>query len=91
MFHHVSTGYANCEHMVDKNGIEERMYPMKMDYEKLIKFVDTSPEEVVNTLKDKLLGSSVNTYVFTKHLAESVVNDSAHLIPTVISRPQVGK
>jgi len=73
-------------------GVGEFVYPRKMNWEKLIDFVDSSPPELINSLTDKILGASPNTYLFTKHLAEAVIEDAAAGgLPCLISRPAVGK
>jgi len=72
-------------------GVGEFVYPRKMNWEKLIEFVDNSPPEVINAVSDKILGASPNTYIFTKHLAEAAIEDAAaEGLPCFISRPAIG-
>jgi len=89
---YVSTAYSNVDHMLCREGgVGEFVYPRKMNWEKLIDFVDNSPPEVINSFTDKILGASPNTYIFTKHLSESAVEDAgAAGLPVLIFRPAIG-
>ncbi|KAG0433863.1 hypothetical protein HPB47_019529, partial [Ixodes persulcatus] len=40
-------------------------------------------------LTPELLGTKPNTYIFTKHLAESIVAENGQRLPLVIVRPSI--
>lgn len=87
VFLYYSTAYSNCENMID--GIEEHLYEPKMSCRNIISAVETLPEEQLNSIEGKLLGASPNTYIFTKQLAESLVNEYGNKFPVVIVRPEI--
>lgn len=71
-------------------GCEEKIYEKKMNWEKLIDFIDTNPDEVINSVEQKIVGASSNTYIFTKNLSESLIQDYADRLPMVVTRPPIG-
>lgn len=87
----MSTAFCNIDQMVYSSPIVEKVYPAKMDWRKLIEFVETNDDELISVVEAKVLDTHVNTYLFTKHLAENVIEDAAHIIPVTISRPPIGK
>lgn len=88
LFAHVSTAYANTQTKV----IEEKLYPPQADWRKTIEIAEQVDSYTLDLLTNKYLGCQPNTYTFTKHLAEHVVNDMCTgRIPAVIIRPSVGK
>ncbi|XP_077284073.1 putative fatty acyl-CoA reductase CG5065 [Arctopsyche grandis] len=82
---HVSTTYCNT----DKSVVEEILYPAHADWQTTIKIAENADENTMNILTPKYLGNLPNTYVFTKSLAEHIVNDLRGNIPTVIFRPSI--
>lgn len=82
---HVSTAYANCE----RDAIDEHIYPVDMDPEKLVEMADWLDQETLQELKGCLLGRKPNTYTYTKALAEWLLVKSARDLPVVICRPSI--
>jgi len=82
---HISTAYANC----DRDEVEEYVYPMEMDPEKLIQMADWLDQDTLQELKRRLLGGRPNTYTYTKALAEWLLVRSARDLPVVVCRPSI--
>uniref|UniRef100_A0A182NNF0 Fatty acyl-CoA reductase n=1 Tax=Anopheles dirus TaxID=7168 RepID=A0A182NNF0_9DIPT len=82
---HVSTAYSNPEN----RNVEEKLYPAKYDWKKLVQAVDRYESETMNALAEKLSHNSPNTYTYTKGLAEQVCNDYCSEVPLAIVRPSV--
>ncbi|XP_066990926.2 fatty acyl-CoA reductase 1 [Anabrus simplex] len=82
---HISTAYSNSQ-IFD---IEEKIYPAPGDWQKFIKAAETLDPFLLDIITKRMLGKIPNTYVFTKSLAEHVINDHRHLLPVVIHRPSV--
>lgn len=82
---HVSTAYANC----DLGKIDEHVYPVKLDPEKIITMSEWLDHETLQALKFKLLGDKPNTYTYTKSLAEYLLVKTARDLPVVICRPSI--
>lgn len=79
---HVSSTYANC----DKPVVEEIYYPFNVDWKKTIEIAETIDNHLLKTLTSKYIGSVPNTYIFSKRLAEAVVNDYSSRIPCTVTR-----
>ncbi|XP_011859188.1 PREDICTED: fatty acyl-CoA reductase 1-like [Vollenhovia emeryi] len=79
---YVSTAYAqtNC-HVV-----EEKVYPPKANWRKLIKIVESLDDHSLNIFTSKYMDNAVNTYVFSKNLAEGVIQDYSTSLPCAILR-----
>ncbi|XP_051167352.1 putative fatty acyl-CoA reductase CG5065 isoform X2 [Leptopilina boulardi] len=82
---HVSTSYSQA----DKPCVEEKIYPIDVDWKKTIKIAENVDDHVLRILTPKYMDSFPNTYTFTKRLAEQVVNDYSESIPSVIFRPSI--
>uniref|UniRef100_A0A6G1S2U3 Fatty acyl-CoA reductase n=1 Tax=Aceria tosichella TaxID=561515 RepID=A0A6G1S2U3_9ACAR len=82
---HVSTAYANC----DLETIDEHIYPVNMDPERLIEMADWLDQDTLQELKRRLLGAKPNTYTYTKSLAEWLLMRSGRDLPVVICRPSI--
>uniref|UniRef100_A0A182MBQ0 Fatty acyl-CoA reductase n=1 Tax=Anopheles culicifacies TaxID=139723 RepID=A0A182MBQ0_9DIPT len=82
---HVSTAYSNPENF----HVEEKLYPPKYDWKKLVQAVDRYEPETLDALMQKLSHNSPNTYTYTKGLAEQVCNDYCNELPLAIVRPSV--
>ncbi|KXJ70568.1 hypothetical protein RP20_CCG023141 [Aedes albopictus] len=82
---HVSTTYSNP----DKYVIEEKIYPPYADWEKTIKLAETMDEQTLETFAPKYMGMLPNTYVFTKSLAEHIINDHKDKLPLILFRPSI--
>ncbi|XP_055600063.1 fatty acyl-CoA reductase 1-like [Uranotaenia lowii] len=82
---HVSTAYCNPKVFE----VEERIYPAKFSWKDAIRCAEQVDEDVFETLAPKLTNFAVNTYTFTKGLAEQVCKDYSDVIPLTIVRPSV--
>ncbi|XP_058053368.1 putative fatty acyl-CoA reductase CG5065 [Anopheles bellator] len=82
---HVSTAYSNPENQY----VEEKLYPPKYDWKKLVQAVDRYDADTLDTLMPKLSHNSPNTYTYTKGLAEHVCKDYCNVLPLAIVRPSV--
>lgn len=61
-----------------------------MDWRYTLKLAtSTINDEVLDTLFKKLSDNLPNTYVFTKNIAESMVNDYKNALPVIIYRPSI--
>jgi fatty acyl-CoA reductase len=83
---HVSTCYANC----DLPYIKEQIYPPPADPHKLLDTLDWMTDEAANQLTPVLIGNKPNTYTYTKHLAEKLLEKEAgDWLPFIIVRPSI--
>ncbi|CAN8023254.1 unnamed protein product, partial [Ixodes persulcatus] len=82
---YVSTAFVNCDHEV----LEERLYPSMVKPDDIIALTKTMDEVDLVKLTPELLGTKPNTYIFTKHLAESIVAENGQRLPLVIVRPSI--
>ncbi|XP_026465070.1 fatty acyl-CoA reductase 1-like [Ctenocephalides felis] len=83
---HVSTTYCNT----DKDTIEEKVYRDHGDWREAIKLAeDYNDEYELACLSEKCLGGLRNTYLYTKHLAENIVEDYSDRLPLVLYRPGI--
>ncbi|KAK3917434.1 Putative fatty acyl-CoA reductase [Frankliniella fusca] len=88
VLNHVSTAYCNS----DRSPMEERVYAPDLDWAEVIRWAEQLPPadvQAVNFLGHKVMGSQANTYVFTKALAEQLLEDAADDLPVVITRPSI--
>nr|XP_032525768.1 fatty acyl-CoA reductase 1-like [Danaus plexippus plexippus] len=84
-FVHVSTSYANT----NRQCIDEVIYPASGDWRDTLEVIENVDEHTLNVLTPKYLDKLPNTYVFTKQLAEHVVNEQKGKLPIVIMRPSI--
>ncbi|XP_050526582.1 putative fatty acyl-CoA reductase CG8306 [Daktulosphaira vitifoliae] len=82
---HVSSAYVNCV----RNYAEEIIYDAPANYNDIINYAQTMDAKELNNSAEKLMGEHINTYTFTKALAEHVVNDVRGIIRTCIVRPSM--
>ncbi|XP_066990946.2 putative fatty acyl-CoA reductase CG8306 [Anabrus simplex] len=82
---HVSSAYVNS----NLRDVDEILYPVKEDPDKLIDLCNTLTVEALDALTPKLLGDLPNAYVLTKALAEHEVSKVADRIPAAIVRPSM--
>ncbi|KAM6133885.1 fatty acyl-CoA reductase 1 isoform 2-T2 [Phoenicopterus ruber ruber] len=85
VFVHISTAYAYCNRKL----IEEIVYPPPVDPRKLIDSLEWMDDGLVNDITPKLLGDRPNTYIYTKALAEYVVQQEGAKLNTAIIRPSI--
>ncbi|KAJ8916661.1 hypothetical protein NQ315_000306 [Exocentrus adspersus] len=84
-FLHVSTAFANCIDDV----IEEKVYPMAMHYKHLTQITQVVDDRLLETLTPYFVEKYPNTYVYTKQIAEGVINEEAQGLPVGIYRPAI--
>lgn len=82
---HVSSAYVNS----NKNYAMEKIYDAPANYNDIIDYAQTMDTEKLNSSAEKIMGDHINTYTFTKALAEHVVNDARNIIRTCIVRPSM--
>lgn len=71
--------------------MEEKLYPPHGDWKQSIDMAENIDPYALEVCTHKFLDLLPNTYVYTKSLAEHVVNDYCHgHIPTLIIRPSIG-
>lgn len=85
VFLHVSTTYTNLS---EKN-VREEIYPEVADWQKTIKMCETMDADTLDVMIQHYSNFMANTYVFTKNLAEHVVDDYKHKVPVVLFRPSI--
>lgn len=86
-FVYVSTAFCNSDKMI----VEEKIYPAHCDWEHAIQVAEKGDTALTNFLTLKYIFPLTNSYIFTKSLAEHVVNDRClGKIPAVIIRPTIG-
>nr|CAD7266853.1 unnamed protein product [Timema shepardi] len=69
---HVSSAYVNS----NLNAAEERLYEVPADSNRLIDLCSSSTDEELELILPEILNTHLNTYTFTKALAEHEVNNS---------------
>lgn len=82
---HVSTFYVNS-HL---SHIEERVLPMNCDCEKMAELISWVPEKVLESMGPHIMESRPNTYIFTKAMAENLVQKYQGQLPVAIVRPSI--
>ncbi|XP_055551587.1 putative fatty acyl-CoA reductase CG5065 [Wyeomyia smithii] len=82
---HVSTTYSNPDRYV----IEEKIYPPYADWRETIKLAEQLDEETLEIFTPKYMGFLPNTYVFTKSLAEQIVDEYKDKLPLILFRPSI--
>ncbi|KAI5945318.1 Fatty acyl-CoA reductase 1 [Manis javanica] len=85
VFMHVSTAYAYC----NRKHIDEVVYPPPVDPKKLIESLEWMDDGLVNDITPKLIGDRPNTYIYTKALAEYVVQQEGAKLNVAIVRPSI--
>ncbi|XP_075568146.1 fatty acyl-CoA reductase 1 isoform X7 [Pelecanus crispus] len=85
VFMHVSTAFAYC----NQKQIGEVVYPPPVDPRKLIDSLEWMDDGLVEDITPKLIGDRPNTYIFTKALAEYVVQQEAEKLNVAIIRPSI--
>ncbi|XP_030756630.1 fatty acyl-CoA reductase wat-like [Sitophilus oryzae] len=85
VFTYVSSAFSNCHEME----IEEKFYEPLMDPDTLIELTDRFSDDVLDKITPGLLGSTPNTYTFTKQIAESIIKREAIGLPVCMQRPSI--
>ncbi|XP_046651716.1 LOW QUALITY PROTEIN: putative fatty acyl-CoA reductase CG5065 [Daphnia pulicaria] len=89
-FVHVSTTYNN----VEKDTIEEEVYPTSLDPQKLLDLIDCMDDKLLASITNQLVGTSPNVYAYTKALGEHLLQDltfesGKQRLPLAIVRPSM--
>ncbi|KAF6209174.1 hypothetical protein GE061_014919 [Apolygus lucorum] len=84
-FIYTSTAYSNCF----RPDISETFYPTTYNWENLRDLVERMSEEDLDYFTPKLVGPWVNTYAFTKAIAEDMIKSYVGRIPVAIARPSI--
>ncbi|XP_030374198.1 putative fatty acyl-CoA reductase CG5065, partial [Scaptodrosophila lebanonensis] len=86
-FLYVSTAYCNP----GRKYVDERIYPTlpPVNWMQFLTCTRKIPDDYLNRLADYITGPHVNTYTFTKSIAEQIVNAYKDLLPIVIVRPSI--
>ncbi|XP_041769565.1 putative fatty acyl-CoA reductase CG5065 isoform X2 [Anopheles merus] len=82
---HVSSTYSNPDRYV----IEEEIYPAYANWRDAIRIAETFDEQTIDVFAPKYMGFLPNTYVFTKSLAEHIVNEHKDRLPIILFRPSI--
>ncbi|KYQ54966.1 Fatty acyl-CoA reductase 1 [Trachymyrmex zeteki] len=82
---YVSTAFAH----VNEPFVDEKVYPPIADWQKIIETVETLDEHTLDIFSAKCLDYAPNTYIFSKNLAEKVIQDYSSSIPCAIVRPSI--
>ncbi|KAG5330621.1 FACR1 reductase, partial [Acromyrmex charruanus] len=82
---YISTAFAH----LNKTFIEEKMYPPIADWRKMIEIVETLDEHTLNVFMVKCLHYAPNTYIFSKNLAENIIQEYSSSLPCAIVRPSI--
>ncbi|XP_077263221.1 fatty acyl-CoA reductase 1-like [Temnothorax americanus] len=82
---YVSTAFAH----VNEQFIEEKAYPPIADWQKMIEIAESLDEHTLNIFTAKCLDYFPNTYIFSKNLAECVIQEYSSSLPCAIVRPSV--
>lgn len=85
VFLHVSTTYTNLK---EKN-VREEIYPEVTDWQKTIEMCETLDADTLDIMTQHYSDFMANTYVFSKNLAEHVIDDYKHKVPMVLFRPSI--
>uniref|UniRef100_A0A0A9Y316 Fatty acyl-CoA reductase n=1 Tax=Lygus hesperus TaxID=30085 RepID=A0A0A9Y316_LYGHE len=80
---HVSSAYVNS-HLLEP---EEKIYTVPKTAAEVIQLVQTGSEQELEEKTPEILGEYINTYTFTKALAEQEVAASISSFPSAIVRP----
>ena len=83
---HVSTAYV----ISDTNELLlEKVYEPEYDPQKLLNLMENCDKELVDYLTPKIVKKKPNTYIFTKKLAEAVIEKECKNMPACIFRPAI--
>ncbi|XP_011057889.1 PREDICTED: fatty acyl-CoA reductase 1-like [Acromyrmex echinatior] len=82
---YISTAFAH----LNKTFIEEKVYPPIADWRKMIEIAETLDEHTLDVFMLKCLQYVPNTYIFSKNLAESIIQEYSSSLPCAIVRPSI--
>lgn len=84
-FVHVSTFYTNS-HI---SHVEEKVLPMNRDCEKMAELITWIPDSLCDSIAPQIMENRPNTYIFTKAMAENLVQKYQGRLPLAIVRPSI--
>lgn len=80
---YISTAFSNC----NQSEVKEIIYePTK----NMLKIMQSIGSEMIDKTEETLIENFPNSYVFSKHIAESVVKEYGKEMPSVVFRPAIG-
>lgn len=82
---HVSTFYTNS-HI---SHVEEKVLPMNRDCEKMAELISWIPDSLCDSIAPQIMENRPNTYIFTKAMAENLVQKYQGQLPISIVRPSI--
>ncbi|XP_036143717.1 fatty acyl-CoA reductase 1 isoform X2 [Monomorium pharaonis] len=82
---YVSTAFTN----VNKPFVEEKVYSPIVNWKKMIDMAESLDEHTLNVFMAKFLDYAPNTYIFSKNLAESTIQEYSFSLPCAIVRPSI--
>lgn len=82
---HVSTFFTNS-HI---SHVEEKVLPMNRDCEKMAELITWIPDELSESIAPQVMENRPNTYIFTKAMAENLVQKFQGRLPIAIVRPSI--
>ncbi|CAG0917905.1 unnamed protein product [Notodromas monacha] len=84
-FVHLSTAFVNCE----RSELLEQVYPPLQDPKKVLNAASWLSHAVMDDIYETTRGMKPNTYIYTKALAEALVQSKCQGYPTAIVRPSI--
>ncbi|CAG7732771.1 unnamed protein product, partial [Allacma fusca] len=81
-FVHVSTAFSMAPGSVD-----EKVYPMDVEPEDALEFFAKIPADWNTSITKLILKDKINTYAYSKHIAERLVERAGNNLPVSIVRP----
>ncbi|KAG8288929.1 hypothetical protein J6590_007678 [Homalodisca vitripennis] len=82
---HVSTAFSQCV----KRVVEETVPMMSIDYKKIINYIESKTDDELLKHTPRLLQGWVNTYVFSKAMCESMIQEEYGSLPICVFRPSI--
>ncbi|XP_011701211.1 PREDICTED: fatty acyl-CoA reductase 1-like [Wasmannia auropunctata] len=82
---HISTAFTHLSEPL----VEEKVYPPVTDWRKMIEMVELLDEYTLDIFTAKCLDYAPNTYIFSKNLAENIIQDYSSSLPCAIVRPSI--
>ncbi|XP_012525416.2 fatty acyl-CoA reductase 1 [Monomorium pharaonis] len=83
---YIGTAFAN----VNEPFIEEKVYSPIADWKKMIDVAELLDDEhTLNVFTAKFLDYAPNTYIFSKNLTESIIQEYSSSLPCAIVRPSI--
>nr|KAF6494852.1 fatty acyl-CoA reductase 2 [Rousettus aegyptiacus] len=84
-FIHLSTAFSNC----NLKHIDEVVYPCPGEPKKIINAMEWLDDAIIKEITPKLIGDRPNTYIYSKALGETVVQEEGGKLNIAIVRPSI--